>query len=184
MTNFGGIEMEIKVVLANKENSNIIKNMYPLYLHDISEHDGNVPNKYGIYEEEPIKTLVEQYEVQNIWFEKPNILFPYIIMVDEKPTGFALIATAPYAPKTTDYYVYEFFLLRPYRGKDIGEIAAKQVFDKHPGKWELFTNPTTKNIKGQKFWRKTVSRYTYNNCDELNGQTFDGYKLIFRFNNN
>jgi len=175
--------MEVKVILANKEKSNIIKNIYPLYLHDLSEHYGNVPNEYGIYEDEPIKTLADQYEVQNIWFEKPKILFPYIIMADEKPAGFILIATTPYVSKTTDYYVNEFFVLRPYRGKNIGEIAAKQVFDKFLGRWELYTNPSSKNFKGQKFWRKTVSNYTKNDYDESIGQTVHGEKLIFKFIN-
>lgn len=49
---------EVKVVLANKENANIIKNIYPLYLYDLSEVYGNVPNEYGIYEDEHIKTLI------------------------------------------------------------------------------------------------------------------------------
>ncbi len=40
-----------------------------------------------------------------------------------------------------------------------------------------------KNLKGQKFWRKTVSSYTNINCDESTGQTVHGEKLIFRFNN-
>lgn len=47
--------LEVKVVLANEENAKIIKNIYPLYLHDLSEIHGNIPNEYGIYEEEPIK---------------------------------------------------------------------------------------------------------------------------------
>ncbi|MBU3127883.1 GNAT family N-acetyltransferase [Clostridium tagluense] len=175
--------MKITTVLANNETSNIIKNIYPLYLHDLSEHCGDLPNEYGIYEEEPMKTLADQYEVQNIWFEKANVLFPYIIRVDDKPAGFILIATKPYAPKTSDYYVNEFFLLRPYRGKNIGEIAAKQVFDKFQGRWELYTNHLPKNLKGQKFWRKTVSSYTNNNYDESTGQTVHEEKLIFRFNN-
>lgn len=175
--------MEVKVVLVNDENSNIIKNIYPLYLHDLSEHYGNLPNEYGIYEDEPMKTLIEQYDVQNIWFEKPDILFPYIIMVDEKPAGFMLIATAPYVPKTTDYYVNEFFLLRPYRGKNIGEIAARLVFNKFLGRWELHTNSMSTNLKGQKFWTKTVSNYTNNNYNKSVGQTVHGERLIFRFNN-
>ncbi|MBZ9622489.1 GNAT family N-acetyltransferase [Clostridium sp. FP2] len=175
--------MKITTVLANNETSNIIKNIYPLYLHDLSEHCGDLPNEYGIYEEEPMKTLADQYEVQKIWFEKANVLFPYIIRVDDKPAGFILIATKPYAPKTSDYYVNEFFLLRPYRGKNIGEIAAKQVFDKFQGRWELYTNHLPKNLKGQKFWRKTVSSYTNNNYDESTGQTVHEEKLIFRFNN-
>lgn len=61
--------MKITTVLANNETSNIIKNLYPLYLHDLSEHYGDIPDEYGVYEEEPIKTLAEQYETQNIWFE-------------------------------------------------------------------------------------------------------------------
>ncbi len=174
--------MEIKTILANKENSNIIKNMYPLYLYDLSEIYGNVPNEYGIYEEEPVKTLMEQYDVQNNWFTKPEELFPFIIMVDDKPAGFHLVATKPYAPQTADYFVYEFFLLRPYRGKGIAEVAAKQVFERFKGRWELYTSPEN-NIRGQKFWRKTLNSYTSGKYEESLGDTFDGYKMIFRFNN-
>lgn len=57
------IFMEVKIILSDKENSNIIKNLYPLYLYDLSEIYGNVPNEYGIYEEESIKTLMEQYDI-------------------------------------------------------------------------------------------------------------------------
>jgi len=180
----GGLGIvEIDVVLANEQNSNIIKNIYPLYLYDLSEVYGNVPNDYGIYEDEPIKTLSEQYEVQHLWFEKPNLLLPFIIMVDGKPAGFDLVATGEYAPKGMDYYVYEFFLLRPYRGKNISEIAAKQIFDKLSGRWGLYVAPTGKNPRAEKFWRKTIGNYTNGNFQENHGETFDGYKLIFTFSN-
>lgn len=175
--------MEVKVVLANEDNANIIKNIYPLYLHDLSEAYGNVPNDYGIYEDEPIKTLAEQYDVQNIWFERPNKLLPFIIMADGKPAGFDLVAAGEFAPKGMDYYVYEFFLLRPYRGKDIASIAAKQIFDKFLGKWGLYVAPSGKNPRGETFWRKTISDYTKGNFQEEEGITFDGDRLIFTFNN-
>ncbi len=175
--------MRVETILANKENENIIKNLYPLYLYDLSEHYGNLPNEYGIYEDEPVKNLIDQYEIQNIWFEKPNILFPYIIMVDEKPAGFMLVATKPYVSPETDYYVNEFFILRNYRGKKVAEIAAKQVFDRFLGRWELFTNHLEENIRGQKYWRRTVGTYTGNNYEEICGETVHGEKIIFRFNN-
>ncbi|MBU3228543.1 hypothetical protein [Clostridium algidicarnis] len=101
--------MEIELVLANNESGNIIKNLYPLYLYDLSEIYGNIPNEYGIYEDEPIKTLEEQYHVQDIWFQKPELLFPFIIFADKKPAGFALVSTGEYSPKDIDYYLYEFF---------------------------------------------------------------------------
>ncbi|MBB6631069.1 GNAT family N-acetyltransferase [Clostridium algidicarnis] len=175
--------MEIELVLANNESGNIIKNLYPLYLYDLSEIYGNIPNEYGIYEDEPIKTLEEQYHVQDIWFQKPELLFPFIIFADKKPAGFALVSTGEYSPKEIDYYLYEFFLLRPYRGKDIGEISAKQVFDKFQGKWQLHTNPTSSNKKAQSFWNKTINNYTSGNFESVCGPTFDGEKLIFRFSN-
>ncbi len=163
---------------------NLIKNIYPLYLYDLSEIHGNVPNEYGIYEDGPIKTLAEQYEVQNDWFENLDYLFPYITMVDGKPAGFALVSTGKYAPKTTDYYLFEFFLLRPYRGKGIAETVAKRIFDKYPGKWELYTGHTPANKRAQSFWRKTIKNYTSGQYEEKQGQTFDGEKLIFRFKSN
>lgn len=175
--------MEVKVVLANEENANIIKNIYPLYLYDLSEVYGNVPNEYGIYEDEPIKTLVEQYDLQNDWFQKPKKLFPFIIMADGKPAGFDLVSTGEYAPKGMDYYVFEFFLLRSYRGKNIASIAAKQIFDMFLGKWGLYVAPNGRNPRAEKFWRKTIIDYAKGNFEEKQGSTFDGHKLIFTFNN-
>jgi predicted acetyltransferase len=175
--------MLVEVILSNNEHSNIIKNLYPLYLYDLSEIYGNVPNEYGIYEDKPIKTLQEQYHLQDIWFEKPELLFPFIIFVDKKPAGFALVAAGKYAPSGVDYFMHEFFLLRPYRGKNIAEISASQVFDKFQGKWEVYTNPTSSNKKGQSFWLKTINNYTNGNFEKVFDTTFDGEKLIFRFGN-
>lgn len=175
--------MKIKIILANDENSNIIKNLYPLYLHDLSEIYEDIPNKYGIYEEGSIKTLEEQYNAQDIWFNNPEQLFPFIILVDNNPAGFALVATGKYAPKETDYYLYEFFLLRPYRGKNIAQIAVGQVFDEFKGTWELYTGSTDLNTRAQKFWNKTINNYTLGSFEKVVGETFIGEKLIFRFNN-
>ncbi|SHE15032.1 Predicted acetyltransferase [Chlamydia abortus] len=69
------------------------------------------------------------------------------------------------------------------RGKGMAEQAAVQVFEKFRGSWQLFTNPSKKNIAGQKFWRKTVSNYTKGQYEETVGTTFDGYKMIFSFQN-
>ncbi|WP_339206642.1 hypothetical protein MHH56_03515 [Paenibacillus sp. FSL K6-3182] len=76
-----------------------------------------------------------------------------------------------------------FFLLQPFRGKGVAQKAATQVFERFKGQWELFTNPMEQNITGQKFWRKTVSSYTTNHFEEAVGMTFDGHKMVFRFNN-
>ncbi|WP_158644495.1 hypothetical protein [Clostridium ihumii] len=55
--------VNVETILADKDKANIIRNIYPLYLYDLSEIYGNIPNKYGIYEYESVKTLDEQYHI-------------------------------------------------------------------------------------------------------------------------
>lgn len=180
--------MKIEVVLTDKDEAYIIKNLYPLYLYDLSGHyglvPGHTPNRHGIYEEgDEYRTLQDQYDVQNSWWDKPNCLYPFLVRADGIPAGFALIATPPHCSKGIDYFVNEFFLLRPFRGKGIAEKAAVDVFDRFRGAWELFTNPSEANGRGQSFWRKTLFNYTNGIYEEIRETTFDGDKLIFRFNN-
>ncbi|MCM3783511.1 hypothetical protein M3231_11035 [Neobacillus mesonae] len=176
--------MNLNVELTSIENSYIIKNLYPLYLYDLSQHYERYPNSYGIYEDtDDYKTLMDQYDVQNIWWEKPDILFPFLIQVDSIPAGFILIATPPHCSPGIDFFVNEFFLLQPFRGRGIAEAAAVKVFDRFRGNWELFTNPSERNMVGQKFWRKTIGNYRSGDFIEELGDTFDGYKMIFRFSN-
>ncbi|WP_100404274.1 GNAT family N-acetyltransferase [Bacillus solitudinis] len=176
--------MKIDVQLTDENQAYIIKNLYPLYLYDLSGHYGRLPNVHGVFEDgDDFRTLNDQYVVQNIWWEKPDVLFPYLIFVDGIPAGFVLIATQPHCNKGIDYFVNEFFLIQSVRGKGIAERVANIVFDQFIGNWELFTNPLEKNIVGQRFWRKTISNYTNGVFIEEKGETFDGDKLIFRFNN-
>lgn len=110
--------MNIEVKLTGLNEAYIIKNMYPLYLHDLSGHyglvQGHTPNRHGIFEDDDeCRTLADQYEVQNIWWEKPGILYPFLIMVNSLPAGFALIATPPHCGQEVNYFVNDFFCCSP-----------------------------------------------------------------------
>lgn len=175
--------MKIEIILADNTNGFIIKNMYPLYLHDLAGIHGTLPNEYGIFEDGPVRTLAEQYDVQQVWFENPDLLFPYLFMVDNLPVGFCLVARGKYAPKDVDYYVYETFLLRPFRRNSISYQAVIEVFGKHHGKWMLFTHSTENNISAKSFWRKTVGYITGGNY-KTEEKVIDGMpKLVFTFEN-
>ena len=96
--------MKIEIKLADKNDGFIIKNMYPLYLHDLSGIHNILPNKYGIFEEDDnIRTLQQQYDIQEIWFQEPKLLFPYLIIADGIPAGFCLVGSGKYVPKEVDY---------------------------------------------------------------------------------
>jgi predicted acetyltransferase len=176
--------MDIKVVLSNEDTAYIIRNLFPLYLHDLSEFDGTLPNEHGILEPTPVRTLVEQGEIFKNRWEMLNVFFPFLIFVDGRPAGFDLVATQPYVrASSVDYIVHDFFLLCPYRGKGIGEQAATEVFGKFHGRWEVYV--MLKNVQAQAFWRKTITKYMSGQFQEEIGRTplYADDMLIFRFNN-
>ena len=176
--------MKIEIKLADKNDGFIIKNMYPLYLHDLSGIHNILPNKYGIFEEdENIRTLQQQYDIQEIWFQDPKLLFPYLIIADGIPAGFCLIGSGKYVPKEVDYYVYETFLLSVFRGKSISYKAIKEIFSRHKGKWMLYTHSTDNNKRAQNFWHKTVGDYTNNNYTTTKKIIDNMPKLVFNFEN-
>ncbi|KAB3528952.1 hypothetical protein [Alkaliphilus serpentinus] len=87
---------KITIELCMRDQKFIINNLYPLYLHDLAEIRGELPNKYGVFEEDDeYKTLQQQIPVFDIWWENKKVLYPYLIKVDQLPAGFALIATPP-----------------------------------------------------------------------------------------
>jgi len=174
--------MNVTIHLTDPETKFIINNLYPLYLHDLSEIWGWAPNKYGVFEDDETMSLHEQNKVFDIWWSKPSVLFPYLIKVEGIPAGFALVATPPYTPHGSEFYLNEFFILRSFRGQGVAETAAVQVFDNHQGTWELQTNPEETNKRAQSFWRRTIHHYTAQNYEEETiDTTNDGKKMIFRF---
>jgi predicted acetyltransferase len=177
-------KLNVTVRLCGMEEKFIINNIYPLYLHDLSEVWEHKINRYGVFENDDTRTLLEQNRVFDIWWEHPNVLFPYLITVDHLPAGLAFVATSPFipCPHYIDYYMNEFFLLRTYRGKGIGEEAVRQIIEKLPGHWEVQTNPTERNERAKHFWRRTLNICTNGKySEELGHSAEDGEKLIFRF---
>ncbi|MDR0270800.1 GNAT family N-acetyltransferase [Paenibacillus sp.] len=153
--------MNVTVELCTLEDKFIIYNLYPLYLHDLAEIRKVMPNKYGVFEDsDDYKTLQEEQAVFDIWWEKENILFPYLIRVDGLPAGFGLVATPPYLVDESEFMMNEFFISRPFRSKGVGEQAAVSIFNLFPGKWMLFTTEGENNVRTQNFWRKTLSNFT------------------------
>lgn len=152
--------MKTEIILADKGNGFIIKNMYPLYLHDLAGIHGTLPNRYGIFEEGEVKTLQEQYDIQQAWFEHPGKLFAYIIMADSLPAGFCMIGSGRYVPEDVDFCIYETFILNPFRRRGIASNAVKEILNRHHGRWMLFTQANEKNEGALRFWQKNIESFT------------------------
>lgn len=175
--------MNITVELCALDDKFIIYNLYPLYLYDLAEIRKVLPNRHGVFEDtDDYKTLLNQQTLFDIWWQKENILFPFLIRVNGLPAGFGLVATPPYLVDDSEYMLNEFFIARPFRNKGVGEKAAAVIFNRFPGKWMLFTTPTEDNVRTQMFWRKTLERFTLSRYKETDEDLpHFGASKVFRF---
>lgn len=176
--------MKIELALTGRKDAYLLKNLYPLYIHDISEFEEIAPNRHGVLGDDPaLKTLGEQGERQREWWRKPEALFPYLILADGRPVGFDLISTRPYLPEgiAADFVVHGFFLVHAYRGRGVGEAAAIEGFERHPGTWEVVTYPP--HARAVAFWRKVLRRYAPGDFAENEVDHPWGRKVAFTFDN-
>jgi aminoglycoside 6'-N-acetyltransferase I len=161
------------------EKAHILQNLYPCYLHDLSEFQDTLPNQHGLFESDEVVSYDKETFLK-IWWQHPDQLFPYIIKIDDRPAGFALIGTKPYSGDS-DYEIKEFFIVNPYRKKGFAEQAALKAFGLFNGKWKCAVLP--RNLPACSFWRRTISKITSSNYMESQEKTDDGEMVIFRFEN-
>jgi len=175
--------LNVKLKLSSTEDAHTIKNLWSLYQHDVSEFDGAVPNRYGIFSDDKTTTLEQHLDSLNPWWKDPTSLFPYLIVVDDLPAGFNLIANRARLPKEiqADFVVHEFFVLHAYRGSSVAQQAAIEGFDKNKGTWEVVTYPA--HLRAIKFWRRVISQYTSMQFSEEEVDHIWGRRVSFRFDN-
>jgi aminoglycoside 6'-N-acetyltransferase I len=174
--------MKIRTILSTPDDAYVIKNMVPLYLHDLSEFGGQGPNRHGILEPTDVPALSDQGQVHDIWWQKPNVLLPFMIRAEDNIAGFAFVARPPAVPESVDQVLQEFFLFRSFRRMGIGATAAAEIFDRFPGHW--YFEVLEKNLPAQAFWRYVLWRYTANRFEERSVRTESGRPQVFRFQSN
>lgn len=140
--------MNVEVLKATLQDKAILRNLMELYQYDFSEIEGEDVDDFGLF---GYKYL------DHYWTESGR--HPFLVKVDGKLAGLVLVNQHSYLSHGGNTMVIsEFFIMRKYRGRGIGEHVATHVFDLFPGKWEI--QQTVKNIGAQAFWRKVIRRYT------------------------
>lgn len=162
--------MQIDVQTADITLKPVIANLLELYLHDFTEvtpfeeaRDVDETGRYGY-------KYLDHY-----WSEPERHLF--IIKIDGKIAGFVFVnLNHEEGKKPNTHGISEFFIMRKYRQKGIGEQVAKQIFDMFPGKWRI--GQVRGNDAAHRFWRKVIDNYTKGKFQESVSkkgpyQTFD-----------
>lgn len=132
-------------------------NVYPLYLHDLSEFD---PGYYQLDERG-----VWQPDHLSSWLS-PDTDMPLLLVDDGRRIGFAFVnrKPSPHVAPGFDNRMAEFFVLRRHRGQGLGTRAAHAVFAQFPGRWEV--SELVRNEAAIRFWRRVVGEHTGGRFDE------------------
>ena len=165
--------MSLQISRASPAEYPILRNLYPLYLHDLSEFGGGYTlDEQGVWQPDYLPT----------WLSESEQVHPLLFRLDGRPVGFAFVAQAPFPYMTAgrDYQLSEFFILRAQRRHGLGQRAALDIFNRFRGVWEL--SQLRENHAAIAFWHRVVSEYTRGRFVQtlINGepaQTFDNREL-------
>ena len=152
--------MNVEVVQISEEQQAAFLQLWELYVYDFSEMDGADVGEDGRFG--------SARDLGEYW--RDPLRHPFFVRVDGILAGFVLVhrlGGLTDAPDVTR--MSEFFVMRKYRRRGVGEVVARRIFDLFPGRWEVWE--IEQNVGAQAFWRRVIGRYTGGRFEE---RTLDG----------
>ena len=125
-----------------------------LYLYDFAAIDDWPIGDDGLYG--------DVARIERFWTDPKKMSF--LVRVDGTLAGFALVRDGACFAGDGTRDISEFFILRRHRRRGVGREAARYLFDKFPGPWEV--TQLTSNVEAQTFWRRVIGDYTGGRYEE------------------
>ena len=133
----------MRLVPASDEQKPLIANLIQLYLHDMTETMPFPVGPDGRFE----------YDFLDRFWQ-----FPYLIYLGDEIAGFALVIDeCPLTSRRPCYFMAEFFVLKAYRRRGIGQAALAAIAERHPGDWHV--GVPQQNTPAQTFWFRALGPY-------------------------
>jgi predicted acetyltransferase len=161
--------MDLELREARLEDTPVLRRLMQLYLYDLGTIDGWDVGDDGHYGRE--------VWIETFWTDPRRRSF--LVHVDGRLAGFALIRDGAHFAGEGTREISEFFVLRKYRRRGVGERVARRVFDMFPGRWEL--TELESNVEAQAFWRRVLGRYIGDRFEDVPRP--DGRGRLQRFDN-
>ena len=151
----------------------VITNLIQLYKYDFSEFAG-IGSPYG---EVGADGRYIYDGLDSYWREEGR--FALTTHADSRLAGFILVNQWSALNRQLDHSVGEFFVLRKYRRIGVGSRAAKILFERWPGCWEV--GVARYNKPALSFWRKAISAAVEGDVEECagDGKRWSGPVLCF-----
>ena len=139
----------------------IITNLIQLYKYDCSEF-AEVGSPYGEVGSDGQFT----YEgLDSYWREDGWVSLT--VEADGRLAGFVLVNRWSALNRSPDHSVAEFFVLRKYRRIGVGSRAARVLFERWPGRWEVAV--ARYNKPALLFWRRAIRASVDGTVEECTG---------------
>lgn len=156
--------MNFTLEAAVRNERDIFSNMMQYYFYDFSEFNEADIVGDGRFDEYPY--------LDHYWEEKGR--YAFVMKYDDKYAGFALVREIEQEDKRY-YLIAEFFVMKKYRRSGLGRLAARQLFKRFSGEWEV--SQIRGNQPAKKFWRSVIEEYTNGSWTEMEVES----RLIQRF---
>ena len=139
---------KIQITPASIEQQSVIAQLYELYTYEMTDLANFDINNNGYY----------GYSDLPLYWTTPN-RYPYLIWVNNKLAGFIMIQQgSPIDDDNPDIWdIAEFFIMRKFRKKGIGQFVAQSIWASHPGSWQVrvWENNTT----AHQFWNNAIGKF-------------------------
>jgi predicted acetyltransferase len=154
---------------VDPSQASVLANLLELYCHELSVYFPiriGVDGRFG-------------YPPLPSYFSEPS-RFAYFIRVAGELAGFALATQgSPATVDPGDWDVAEFFVLRSFRGRGIGERAAAVVWNQTRGHWVV--RVASRNTPALAFWRRAIQSYTGHDAQERKVVLTGTERYVFEF---
>lgn len=132
----------VGIIPATSADRSVIAQLIQLYLYDMAAQTPFDIGSDGRYD----YALLDDF-----W------RYPYLIYWEKQLVGFALVIDhCPVTGQSPCWFMAEYFVLRPYRGKAIGQRAFAQICARHAGLWHIAVQ--AQNTLAEGFWAKVVPK--------------------------
>jgi predicted acetyltransferase len=122
---------------ATIDEKPVVRQLLELYSHDFSEFNGADVDDHGRF---------GYPYLDNYWTEPGR--HPFLISVGGHIVGFAFVRSG------SPHDMAEFFIMRKYRRGGVGGEAARAVFARFPGEWQV--RQVAANVGAVAFWRTAI----------------------------
>jgi predicted acetyltransferase len=108
---------------------------------------------------------------------------PFLIRMDGKLAGLILVKKGPRsAGGEAVWDMAEFFVVRAWRRRGIGTLAAHEIWKRFPGPWEVRVMQA--NVLAAQFWAVTVALFTGQAVQSAHIDSGGKSWIVFSFESN